>query len=121
MSLFSQVPQGRYFNKIQGTIWQSSEQADKETCSDLKDFGLSIIEIEVDSLKSSSFIWTFNETLKIESFDSDEEERILILECKHLHDKENKTLKLIIDNKQLEYNYVPVSTGAYVGFTKKKN
>jgi len=110
---------GRYFNDIKGSIWQSSKQVDKKTISELKDFGLSIVEIDADSLKSDLNIWTFNETLKIESLDTNTKKRSLILECKYVHNQENKTLKLLIENQEIEFSYVPVSTGAYVGFTIK--
>jgi len=120
LSLFSQIPKGRYFNDIEGTLWQSSKEVDKETISGLKEFGLSIVEIDTDSLKSNSIIWTFNETLKIESLDATTKERTLIFECKYVHDEGKKTLKLLIENEEIEFSYVPVSTGAYVGFTKKK-
>jgi hypothetical protein len=120
LSLFAQAPKGRYFNDIDGTIWQSTEQVDKETISDLKYFGLSIIEVDLNSLKSNSIIWTFNETLKIESLDFNTKKRSLILECKYVHDEKKRTLKLLIENQELEFSYVPVSTGAFVGFTIKK-
>ncbi|MBQ0732756.1 hypothetical protein [Aquimarina celericrescens] len=120
LSLFAQAPKGRYFNDIEGTIWQSSKQVDKETISDLKDFGLSIVEIDADSLKSNSIIWTFNETLKIEYLDINTKKRTLVLDCKYVHNEENKTLELLIENQKVEFSYVPVSTGAYIGLTKKK-
>lgn len=120
LSLFSQIPKGRYFNGIEGTVWQSTKQVDKELISDLKEFGLSIVEIDADSLKLNSIIWTFNETLKIESLDATTKERTLIFEYKYVHDKENKTLKLLIENEEIEFSYAPISTGAYVGFTKMR-
>lgn len=120
LSLFAQTPKGRYFNEIEGTTWQSSTLVDKETCSDLNEFELSIVEIDTDSLKSNSIIWTFNETLKIESIDEATKERTLIFECKYVHDEESKTLKLQIENEEIEFSYIPVSTGAFVRFTKNQ-
>ena len=120
MSLFAQVPQGMYFNDIEGSTWQSSELVEKETISDLKYFGLSKIEIDLNSFISNSIIWTFNKTLKIESLDANTKKRSLILECKYVHIEESNTLKLQIENQEVEFSYVPISTGSYVGFTKKK-
>lgn len=119
LSLFAQAPKGRYFNNIEGTIWQSSAQVDKEAISELKNFGLSIIEITTDSLRSNSIIWTFNETLKIDSLDVITKERTLILECKYVHSEENKTLELLIEDQKFQFDYLPISTGAHVRFTKK--
>lgn len=120
LSLFAQTPSGRYFNEIEGTTWQLSTLVDKETFSDLNEFELSLVEIDIDSLKSNSIIWTFNETLKIESIDAATKERTLIFECKYVHDEESKTLKLQIENEEIEFSYIPVSTGAFVRFTKKQ-
>lgn len=120
LSLFAQTPKGRYFNEIDGTTWQSSTLVNKETISDLNEIELSIVEIDIDSLKSNSIIWTFNETLKIEAIDAATKARTLILECKYVHDEESKTLKLQIENEEIEFSYIPVSTGAFVRFTKKQ-
>lgn len=118
--LFAQVPEAKYFNKIEGSVWQTAEQIDQETIADLKEFGLSILETDLNPLKSNAIIWTFTKTLTIESLDAHTKKKSLLLECPYLHNRENKTLTLVIDNQKLVYSYVPVSTGAYVGFTKKE-
>lgn len=120
LSLFSQVSKGRYFNEIGGTIWQTSVRVDTHTISDLKNFGLSIVEMDVDSLKSDSNIWTIDETIKVENLDAKTKKRTLILECEYIHNKEEKTLELLIENRNIKFSYVPVSTGAHIGFTRRK-
>jgi len=120
LSIYAQVPEGRYFENIEGTKWLASISIDSKTISELKDFGLSIMETEPDRPKSNSTIWSFNETLKIESIDAKTKQKTLVLECKYVHDHSRRTLKLLFDNHASEFTYTSVSTGAYIGFRKKK-
>lgn len=120
LGLFAQVPEGRYFTNIEGTIWQSSIRLDQKTIPRLEEFGLTIVEREIGSLTSNNILWSFDETLKIESYNAQSKETAPILECTYVHNEKNKTLKLLIEGQELEFSYVPVSTGAYVGFRKKK-
>jgi len=118
LGLFSQSNKDLYFNDIEETVWQSSENIEKEAVFELKNFGLSLIEKNADSLKSNSILWTFNETLVVESLDSTSKQRALIFECEYVHNQKNRTLKLLFENRELEFQYVPVSTGFYIGFTR---
>jgi len=118
--MFSQTPQGRYFDEINGTTWSSSETINESSISEIKNIGLRLVEFPVDSLKQTTLIWTFGKQLKIESYDPLTKKRSAILNCKYEHLKANRTLKLHLPNKDIEFAYLAVSTGNYVGLTRKK-
>ena len=118
--LFAQVPKGRYFDDINGTVWKASVQIDKDHLPELKEFALIIIEKEVSTLQENTIIWTFGETLRIESLDANTQERTLILECKYSHDTANKTFKILLRDQVFDFSYLPESSGRYISFHKEK-
>ena len=117
---FSQIPQGRYFDDIEGANWTTSIDLNNEKITDLNKIALTIIETDLDSIKSNITIWSFDQTLKIESYNLSSKERTLILNCKYKQDRNNKILKLYVENMELEFSYVFSSNGAFTMLTKKK-
>ncbi|NRA10751.1 MAG: hypothetical protein HRT57_02200 [Crocinitomicaceae bacterium] len=117
---FSQITKGRYFNEINGTIWQSSQIIDQLTISESKGVGLIIVGIEIDSITTNTTLWFFDDNLRIESFNAVTKDRKTILECKYEHNKDTHTLKLFLVNGEIEFSYSTISIGNYVGLTRKK-
>lgn len=120
LSLIAQIPKGRYFNQIEGTTWQFSKNSKIENISGLSNFGLRLLDRDKESYENKTLIWTFNNTLIIESFEPSTEKKTIILQCNYIHSPKERTLKLMIKNQEVKFNYVSISTGSYVEFSKIK-
>ncbi|MGB0869800.1 MAG: hypothetical protein ACPGSD_09400 [Flavobacteriales bacterium] len=120
LSLIAQKPKGRYFNQIEGTTWQFSKNSKVENISVLSNFGLRLLNGDKESDENKTLIWTFNNTLIIESFEPSTEKKTIILQCNYIHSPKERTLKLMIKNQEVKFNYVSISTGSYVEFSKIK-
>ncbi len=116
---YGQLPDGMYFEKINGTAWQSIE-IDTSVILNSKNIGLVFVQVNIDSIKSNTTLWTFNEKLVIISYNCITKEKQVVFECRYEHDKVNKILKLFFDNEIIEFNYLTISTGSYVGLSRKK-
>ena len=116
--LFAQVPEGRYFNSINGSTWRSGIVDEISIKGDKAFFGLTLVE--PDSIDTSSTLWIFEDRLTIVHYDSNKRENETMLNCDYIHDTENHTLTLIVKDKQLVFEYTSVSTGAFVTLSKKR-
>ncbi|WP_375560976.1 hypothetical protein ACE193_00050 [Bernardetia sp. OM2101] len=116
----AQTPKGRYFDELNETVWLSLAIDSQSDILESKSLGLCIVEIEIDLIQKNTMLWSFSEKLQIESYNAATQERKIILECNYEHDKENRIVKLFLDNKVVKFSYVFVSTGSCVLLTKIK-
>ncbi|WP_338812985.1 hypothetical protein V9L05_16790 [Bernardetia sp. Wsw4-3y2] len=119
-STFAQTPKGLYFDELNETVWLSSVINSQSDILESKFLGLRLVEIEIDLIQQNTTLWSFGEKLKTKSYNAATKERKIIFECNYEHNKDNRTLKLFLDNKMVEFNYLPVSTGSYVQLTQVK-
>ena len=117
-TLFAQVPKGRYFNNIKGSVWQSGS-VDKMSFDDNKAFyGLTLVEL--DSIETSTTLWIFEDALTIVYYDSDTKKSETVLECDYTHNTGNHTLTVLVNGEPHIFKYTSVSTGAFITLSKKK-
>ncbi len=115
-TMFSQGFGGRYFEEIKGTTWQSDTPISFETLLKAEEIGLTLMEMDIDSLKGNSVLWTFNDSLKIETYNATTKARTTILDCPYK--KDSQTLSLFLDEQIMEFEYSTVSSEAFVLLTK---
>ncbi len=119
-STLAQTPQGRYFNELNETVWQSTVIDSQIDIIESQSLGLRIVEVEIDLIQNNTTLWSFGEKLKIELYNSATKERKIVLECNYEHDRENRTLKLFLDKKVMTFRYAPISIGSCVLLTQIK-
>lgn len=117
---WGQHKNGRYFQSINGTSWQSESFIDSSNFTTKNEFYLSLVETDLDAIKHNRILWTFNNKLKIERYNEVLKRHELLFECAYEIDENSHTLTLKKNNESVKYSYVSVSTGAMIGFKKIK-
>jgi hypothetical protein len=120
---FTQIPVNRYFDDVNGSIWLSSLNINDKTIMKEKEIGLTLWEYPIDSIKINSTFWVFSDSLTIQHYNSATNKYSIILSCGYIHMKNERKIKLFIDNKnrsELSFMYSSISTGSYVVLTREK-
>lgn len=119
-TLYGQIPAGRYFQNIEGTVWLTETVIDTASVLSRNEFNLSILESDIDSMNSNSIFVIIDKNLTVKRYNADTKDRELIFQCSYNNNEEWHILSLIIDNQEVKYLYVPTATGGMVSFFEMK-
>lgn len=120
-NIYSQIPKGYYFKDIKGSKWLYDNNIKDSSLLTLNNIGLRKIDnFSFAHVKGS--VWEFSDSLVIKYYNETTKEYNILITCNYINNEEDKTLSLILDNdKILEFDYNPISTGSYVGLYKKRS
>jgi len=112
----AQIPNGLYFENINGTKWSGTKIIDESGFFKYEDFSLSLLKTKLDSATDIKCRWLFYE--KNVSLIS-KQDTLCKLEYKIDKDERNIYFKSKVDS--ISFEYVSVSTGSFVEFSVNRN